>query len=86
MDIKEKMHNGELYFPNDEEIMKEQTLCLDRLYDFNHIRPTEGKKREEMLKSMFAEIGENCYIERLFMQIGAEGMFISGRMFMQISI
>ena len=34
MNMKEKMHNGELYFPNDEEIMKEQTLCLEKLYDF----------------------------------------------------
>ena len=33
------------------------------LYDFNNTRPTEQKKRQEMLKEMFAEIGDNCYIE-----------------------
>ena len=43
--------------------MDEQLQCLDRLYDFNQTRPTELKKREEMLKEMFAEIGEGCYIE-----------------------
>ena len=36
------------------------------LYDFNMARPTELKKREEMLKEMFAEIGEGCYIEPPF--------------------
>lgn len=36
------------------------------LYDFNMTRPTELKKREEMLKEMFAEIGEGCYIEAPF--------------------
>lgn len=36
------------------------------LYDFNMTRPTELKKREEMLKEMFAEIGEGCYIEPPF--------------------
>ena len=36
------------------------------LYDFNMTRPTELKKREEMLKDMFAEIGEGCYIEPPF--------------------
>ncbi|MGN0361050.1 MAG: sugar O-acetyltransferase [Hominisplanchenecus sp.] len=66
MTMKEKMHSGELYLPNDEELVKEQTKLLDRLYDFNHTRPTEGEKRERMLKEMFAEIGEGCYIEPPF--------------------
>ncbi|MBO5037762.1 MAG: sugar O-acetyltransferase [Clostridia bacterium] len=63
MDQKAKMHTGELYMPEDAEIMKEQLKCLDRLYDFNQTRPTELEKRGEMLKEMFAEIGEGCYIE-----------------------
>ena len=63
MTIKEKMHNCELYYPSDEEIMKEQTLCLEKLYDFNATRPLEGEKRTALLKAMFAEIGEGCYIE-----------------------
>ena len=63
MTEKEKMFSGELYLPGDEEIMKEQLECLDKLYDFNQTRPTELDKREKMLKEMFAEIGENCYIE-----------------------
>ena len=60
------MHLGELYLPNSTEIMEEQTLCLDKLFDFNATRPTEGEKREKLLKEMFAEIGENCYIEPPF--------------------
>ncbi len=63
MDIKEKMHKGELYLPFDKELMKQQLKSLDRLYDFNQTRPTELEKRAEMLKEMFAEIGEDCYIE-----------------------
>lgn len=59
----EKMHTGKLYSCNDEEMAKSQLACLDRLYDFNVTRPTEGEKREQMLKEMFCEIGENCYIE-----------------------
>ena len=63
---KDKMHTGELYLPGDPEIMKWQTKCLDRLYDFNNTRPTEYEKREALLKEMFAEIGEGCYIEPPF--------------------
>ena len=66
MSMKEKMHTGEIYLPGDEEIMKEQLACLDKLYDFNATRPTELAKREAMLKDMFAEIGEGCYIEPPF--------------------
>ncbi len=59
----EKMHNGMLYVCSDEELMKEQLVCLDRLYDYNMTRPTELKKRSDLLSEMFAEIGEGCYIE-----------------------
>lgn len=63
MTEKEKMHTGDIYQPNDKSILEEQQKCLDRLYDYNMTRPTESKKREELLKEMFAEIGEGCYIE-----------------------
>lgn len=63
MTIKEKMHGVCLYSFSGEGLLKEQTACLDKLYDFNMTRPTEDKKRQEMLKEMFAEIGEDCYIE-----------------------
>lgn len=63
MDIREKMHAGEMYLPHDPEITKDQFRYLDRLYDFNMTRPTQMKERQEMLREMFAEIGEGCYIE-----------------------
>lgn len=63
MNEREKLHTGELYLPGDEEIMKEQTACLERLYDYNATRPSEGEKRARLLKEMFASIGEGCYIE-----------------------
>ncbi len=66
MSMKEKMHTCELYLPGDEEIMKKQLLCLEKLYEFNQTRPSELKKRTEMLKEMFAEIGDDCYIEPPF--------------------
>lgn len=63
MDIREKMHSGDLYLSMDEDLFNEQLTYLDKLYDFNSTRPLELKKRTEMLKNMFAEIGEDCYIE-----------------------
>ncbi len=63
MDIREKMHSGDLYLSMDEDLFNEQLTYLDKLYDFNATRPLELNKRTEMLKNMFAEIGDDCYIE-----------------------
>ena len=63
---KDKLHTGELYLPGDPDIISYQTECLERLYDYNNTRPSEYAKREAMLKVMFAEIGEGCYIEPPF--------------------
>ena len=65
-EIYQKMHSGQLYLPGDENLMREQLGYIDRLYDFNNTRPTELDRREAMLKEMFAEIGEGCYIEPPF--------------------
>lgn len=63
MAIDDKMHSGELYHFTDEKLMAEQVKCLERLYDYNATRPSESGKRQQLLQKMFAEIGENCYIE-----------------------
>ena len=63
MDIWEKLHNSSLYLPTDSAISEVQIACLDKLYAFNATRPTEFDRRQELLKEMFAEIGEGCYIE-----------------------
>lgn len=66
MSENDKLHSGELYLPMDEEIMREQLLCLEKLYEFNATRPSSLKERGDMLKEMFAEIGDGCYIEPPF--------------------
>ena len=63
MGQKEKMHTTELYLPTDEEIMREQTECMEKLYDYNATRPKEWDRRRALLEELFAEIGEGCYIE-----------------------
>ncbi|MBE6835275.1 MAG: sugar O-acetyltransferase [Ruminococcaceae bacterium] len=66
MTEREKMDKGLIYDPNDDEIMEEQLSFLDALYDFNATRPSEMEKRMEILYSLFAEIGEGCYIQPPF--------------------
>ena len=63
MNMLDKLHSEELYLPDGEEIMSLQAKCLEKQYDYNNTRPSESALREKLLKEMFAEIGENCYIE-----------------------
>ena len=63
MDIKERMANGYLYLSDDSDLLTEQAEFLELLYDYNHTRPKEAEKRAEILTKLFAEVGEDCYIE-----------------------
>lgn len=63
MDNRDILHSGKLYLPNEDSLMEEQFRCLEKQYDYNKTRPSQQKKRAELLKEMFAEIGEGCYIE-----------------------
>ncbi|MEG1834969.1 MAG: sugar O-acetyltransferase [Oscillospiraceae bacterium] len=63
MNSKERMHSGKIYFCTDDELVKDQMECNEILYDYNNTRPSETQKREEILKKLLAEVGENCYVE-----------------------
>lgn len=63
MNTYEKMHSGEIYDSGDESLLSVQEQLLEKLYDFNQTRPSQGELRQQILKEMFAEIGEGCYIE-----------------------
>ena len=57
------LHSGQVYFPGDEELLREQFGYMEKLYDYNATRPSEGERRAQLLREMLAEVGENCYIE-----------------------
>ena len=62
MDIREKLHNGDIYDPADPILLEEQVSCLQKLEAYNATKITDTDKRNAMLKDMFAEIGENCCV------------------------
>ena len=66
MTIQEKQHNGEIYQPMYEEITRQQMVYLDNLRLYNEIPHVQMDRREAMLRQMFAEVGEGCYIESPF--------------------
>ena len=63
MSDKDKLHTGEMYLPMDPEILEKQLTYLDDVTEYNAIPHVQLEKRTAKLKTMFAEIGEGCYVE-----------------------
>lgn len=65
-ETKNRMKSGKLYFCDNEELIKEQSVCLDLLFKYNSTKPSKQARKQALLKRMFANIGDNCYIETPF--------------------
>ena len=66
MAFDETLHSGEIYDPAVPAIMQHQMVCLDNLFRYNQLMPSQQAEKQALLKQMFAEIGEGCYIETPF--------------------
>lgn len=62
----ERMAKGLIYDPADTEIMKEQIYFQDRLWRFNQLKPSDITEKNNYMKEIFAECGDNNYIELPF--------------------
>jgi len=62
----ERMYNQKLYFCDNEDLMKEQPIWLDKVFEYNNLKPSQRDKKTQMLKEMFADFGDGCYIESPF--------------------
>ncbi len=62
----QRMLQGLIYDPGDPEIMREQVPFQDRLWAFNQLRPSDYAAKEAYMREVFAECGDNCYIELPF--------------------
>ena len=63
MTEREKWEAGLWYDANfDEELRIEREKAEERYTEFNQTRPSEMEKRQELLKSILAEVGYNCVI------------------------
>lgn len=62
----ERMVKGLIYDPADKEILEIQFPFLDKLWEFNQLKPSDIDKKKQYMYEVFAECGEDCYIELPF--------------------
>ncbi len=65
-EIKQRMLQKKLYFCNDPTLIEEQVKRLDLVHEYNQLPPSHLSEKMDLLKKMFAEIGDDCYIETPF--------------------
>ena len=62
----ERMVKGLIYDPADPDISAEQIPFLDKLWEFNQLKPSDLEAKTAYMKAVFAECGDNNYIELPF--------------------
>ena len=62
----EKMLSGEVYNAVDKSLLKDLNLCKDRCYEYNQIRPTLIKERNEKLHEILGKCDADTFINQPF--------------------
>lgn len=63
MTLEERMLSGKLYDCADETLQARQRELNELVFDYNNTRPTDGPRRQALLRQIFEDMGEGCYIE-----------------------
>lgn len=63
MSIRDRIKAGKLFTDMGEGLPEERLRGKELMYEFNHTHPSEMKKRERLIREMFATVGENAWIE-----------------------
>lgn len=85
MTMDEKMDKGYLWWDS-EEYLEHQAYVRDLAWEFNHSKPTEKEKRQELLKKMFGHVGEGVFVAQpLYLARGelvsiGEGTYINSNL------
>ncbi|RLL44888.1 acetyltransferase [Oceanobacillus piezotolerans] len=63
---KEKMIEGEIYNPADQELVRDRINARSKTRIFNATLETEDEERKKLLKDLFGSTGDDIYIEPTF--------------------
>lgn len=87
MTEKERMEQGSIYNPNVSELTDEQSIYMEKLWEFNQLRPSEQDKKQKYMKEVFAECGEDCFIELPFRaNCGGKNLHFGNRVYANFNL
>lgn len=63
MTEEEKCASGQWYLTTFEGRAEQHDACADLCFEYNNTKPSNHKKREELIRKIFGKVGKNPYIE-----------------------
>lgn len=81
----EKMAKGYIW-GDCEEYLEEQRVAKELLYDFNHSRPSESEKREEIAKKLFGHLEEDVFIAQPITLVRGSTVSIGARTYINSNL
>ena len=72
MTEEEKALSGMLYYAKEESLQKERERSQELSFEYNSLRPSQTKEREEMIRREMKKTGEHFRIEELSIVISGE--------------
>lgn len=86
-EIIKRMHTQQLYYCEDENLIQEQLIQLDKIFEFNHIKPSNTKEKEALLKEMAAQFGIGNYIETpLYASWGCKNVYFGNYIYANFNL
>ncbi len=86
MTERERMTEGLIYDPGEKELMAEQMEAQELLHEFNSLRPSQLEEQQDLMKRMFAECGENNFIQRpLYANWGGRHVHLGSNIYMNFN-
>ena len=84
---KQRMEKGLIYIPMDQEILAKQLKYINMVHKYNKTKATSLKKRQKLLKKMFAQVGEDCYFEApLFSNFGCKHVYLGNHVYSNFNL
>lgn len=66
MNQKNRMLQGLAYLASDKELKELREVCKEKLFELNHLNPSNRKEIPNILSKIFNKVGENAWIEPPF--------------------
>ena len=87
MTIREKMHSRALYIPTDSALMREQRKRQHLMQKFNSLSPLKQNKRQKLMKKIFCEVGDGCFIEgNVFSNFGCANVHFGNNVYANFNL
>ena len=80
-EIFSRIHSGKLYFCNDDDLMRQQIAYLDKVYDFNHLKPSQSREKWNCCGKCLQRLVRGVTSKLLLRQLGRQNVHFGSHIY-----